>query len=322
MHHRRVGGKSAVLKDKRYLRPPLDLDSMIRNFDRYLQSLKPKYDDDVVDRCNYLVTNIMLLICVITVAAKQYVGEPLQCWIPAEFQNGWEQYIENFCFVENTYFVAFPNDIPADATRRNQYHIHYYQWIPFILTLQALLFLVPRTIWTTFNWRTGTLVFWISWIKYASDRRCSNSHQKNGQKAMSEGKVEESRRPVCASAADHLHHGVQPKEVPVCQINSTTTTNVRHGTVFILQMLECAEYRHATLPAESFPRNAILLLGLLDSDNFCTKLFQKFRIFLFDLSQYSANRGGARLFPALSGRKGCNNSAALGERQRWRIGGS
>ncbi|CAG9529883.1 unnamed protein product [Cercopithifilaria johnstoni] len=128
---------------------------MIRSFDKYLRNLKPKYDDDVVDRCNYLVTNIMLLICAITVAAKQYVGEPLQCWVPAEFQDGWEQYIENFCFVENTYFVPFEDDIPTDATKRDQYQIQYYQWIPFILALQALLFLVPRIIWIMFNWRTG-----------------------------------------------------------------------------------------------------------------------------------------------------------------------
>uniref|UniRef100_A0A0R3RUM3 Innexin n=1 Tax=Elaeophora elaphi TaxID=1147741 RepID=A0A0R3RUM3_9BILA len=86
---------------------------MIQKFDKYLGSLKPKYDDDVVDRCNYLVTNIVLLICAITVAAKQYVGEPLQCWVPAEFQDSWEQYIENFCFIENTYFVPFEDDIPV-----------------------------------------------------------------------------------------------------------------------------------------------------------------------------------------------------------------
>ncbi|MCP9260144.1 Innexin [Dirofilaria immitis] len=133
----------------------LDVESMIQSFSKCLQSLKPKYDDDVVDRCNYLLTNIMLIICAITVAAKQYVGEPLQCWVPAEFQNSWEQYIENFCFIESTYFLPFADDIPTDATIRDQHQIQYYQWIPFILILQALLFLIPRAIWTMFNWRTG-----------------------------------------------------------------------------------------------------------------------------------------------------------------------
>ncbi|VDO58467.1 unnamed protein product [Onchocerca flexuosa] len=56
------------------------------------------------------------------------------------------------------YFFAFQNEasIMEDATRRDQHQIQYYQWIPFILTLQALLFLVPRAIWTMFNWRTDT----------------------------------------------------------------------------------------------------------------------------------------------------------------------
>lgn len=40
----------------------------------------------MIDRCNYLVTNSILFLCAITVAAKQYVGEPLQCWVPAEFK--------------------------------------------------------------------------------------------------------------------------------------------------------------------------------------------------------------------------------------------
>ncbi|EJD74432.1 hypothetical protein LOAG_18253 [Loa loa] len=139
---------------------------MIRSFDKYLRDLKPKYDDDVVDRCNYLLTNIMLLICAITIAAKQYVGEPLQCWTPAEFQDSWEQYIENFCFIENTYFVPFTDDMPVDSNERNQYQIQYYQWIPFILILQALLFLAPRTIWTMFNWRTGAILTSVTNIKY------------------------------------------------------------------------------------------------------------------------------------------------------------
>lgn len=53
---------------------------------KFLDKLKPRYDDDIIDRCNYLVTNSILLICAVIVAAKQYVGEPLQCWVPAEFK--------------------------------------------------------------------------------------------------------------------------------------------------------------------------------------------------------------------------------------------
>ncbi|VDM09984.1 unnamed protein product [Wuchereria bancrofti] len=163
---------------------------MIRSFDKYLQSLKPKYDDDIVDRCNYLLTNIMILICAVTVAAKQYVGEPLQCWVPAEFQDSWEQYIENFCFIENTYFVPFADDIPMNATERDQHKIQYYQWIPFILILQALLFLVPRTIWTMFNWRTGlniqTIVDAAIMTRKVDEKRCLKKRTENREDSFAQ----------------------------------------------------------------------------------------------------------------------------------------
>uniref|UniRef100_A0A1I7W0N3 Innexin n=1 Tax=Loa loa TaxID=7209 RepID=A0A1I7W0N3_LOALO len=163
---------------------------MIRSFDKYLRDLKPKYDDDVVDRCNYLLTNIMLLICAITIAAKQYVGEPLQCWTPAEFQDSWEQYIENFCFIENTYFVPFTDDMPVDSNERNQYQIQYYQWIPFILILQALLFLAPRTIWTMFNWRTGlsmqAIVDAAILTRKVGEKRCLKKRRENREDSFAQ----------------------------------------------------------------------------------------------------------------------------------------
>ncbi|KHN79144.1 Innexin unc-9 [Toxocara canis] len=132
---------------------------MIGNLGKYLDKLKPTYDDDVIDRCNYLVTNSILFLCAITVAAKQYVGEPLQCWVPAEFKGGWEQYIENYCFVENTYFITPNEELPAGTAERESRELHYYQWVPFILMLQALLFMIPRTVWKTLNWQTGLNIF-------------------------------------------------------------------------------------------------------------------------------------------------------------------
>uniref|UniRef100_A0A0N5ABY8 Innexin n=1 Tax=Syphacia muris TaxID=451379 RepID=A0A0N5ABY8_9BILA len=141
---------------------------------KFLNNLKPKYDDDVIDRCNYLVTNTILFICALTVAAKQYVGEPLQCWVPAEFKSGWEKYIENYCFVENTYFVRMEDSIPTEDHLRSEKEIHYYQWVPFILMLQAFLFMIPRTVWKTFNWETGTLltysmnIFALSQLAYST----------------------------------------------------------------------------------------------------------------------------------------------------------
>jgi hypothetical protein len=47
--------------------------------------LTPKHNDDFVDRANYLYTSTMFGVLALTIGAKQYVGEPLQCWHPAQF---------------------------------------------------------------------------------------------------------------------------------------------------------------------------------------------------------------------------------------------
>lgn len=64
-----------------------------------------RYDTDWADWANSYCTPIMLLITAVVLASKQICGNPIQCYIPAEYPSGWEQYVENYCFVQNTYFL-------------------------------------------------------------------------------------------------------------------------------------------------------------------------------------------------------------------------
>ncbi|KAH7697448.1 CRE-INX-13 protein [Aphelenchoides avenae] len=107
-----------------------------------ISKVKKEHDDDAVDRTIYATTVYMLGFFAILIMAKQYVGEPLQCWIPAEYTGAWEKYIENYCFVENTYYVN--GTMPDDKNVRRNSELRYYQWIPYILSAQAVLCYVPK----------------------------------------------------------------------------------------------------------------------------------------------------------------------------------
>ncbi len=58
---------------------------------------------------------------------QAYVGKPVQCWCPAQFTGGWEQYVEDYCFVENTYYLPFEKRIPTDTDYRDKQMLNYYQ---------------------------------------------------------------------------------------------------------------------------------------------------------------------------------------------------
>jgi len=80
-------------------------------------------DDDFADRLNFRYTTAMLVVFSVLITSKQYVGQPIQCWTPEHFSKPHIQYVKDFCWIRNTYFLPYPSDIPREGQVRN---MHYY----------------------------------------------------------------------------------------------------------------------------------------------------------------------------------------------------
>lgn len=110
-------------------------------------------DDDFTDRLSHRYTVALFVVFAIVVSTKQYVGEPINCWVPAHFTGNHEEYANSYCWIKNTYYLPFGEYIPK--AEEDRHIIPYYQWVPMILLVQALLFYLPVMVWRTLNSRSG-----------------------------------------------------------------------------------------------------------------------------------------------------------------------
>ena len=113
--------------------------------------------EDTIDRLNYLFTPVILGVFGVMITMGHWVGNPITCWMPTHFTGSHSKFATSFCWVKNTYYLHFDNEIPkeheGDLMRRGE--IVYYQWLPFILLAQAVLFYMPNIVWTGLNQKGG-----------------------------------------------------------------------------------------------------------------------------------------------------------------------
>lgn len=106
----------------------------------HILDLLYRHDEDQIDRFNHLYSVIIFMILAMITTAHHFIGEPIKCWSPTQFPESWTEYANTVCWISNTYFIPMSETDISTAPRSK---IIYYQWVPLVLLLQALMFSAP-----------------------------------------------------------------------------------------------------------------------------------------------------------------------------------
>jgi hypothetical protein len=82
------------------------------------RQLHASRSDDMIDRLCHVYTVFILVIFGVVVSTGQFVGDPIHCWVPAEFTGAFQAYAKSYCWIKNTYFVPMMEVIPVDIAKR------------------------------------------------------------------------------------------------------------------------------------------------------------------------------------------------------------
>ncbi|XP_067000707.1 innexin inx3 [Anabrus simplex] len=121
--------------------------------------------DNALFRCHYRITSAIFFLSCILCTAHSLLGPAIEC-IYDDKKN--ENVINTYCWVTSTFTVreyenanrqvgrhiAHPGVGPVDREDEESKRYHaYYQWVPFVLFLQGILFYMPHWIWK--KWEGG-----------------------------------------------------------------------------------------------------------------------------------------------------------------------
>jgi len=118
--------------------------------------------EDFVDKLSFLFSLVVILSIIVITQVKTYISSAIECYIPTmPGGSNFDDFLKNYCWVHGTIPILAGEQIPSNLDewikKQDEHRIGYYQWIPFVLALQALMFYFPRLIWQAFCYnRTGT----------------------------------------------------------------------------------------------------------------------------------------------------------------------
>uniref|UniRef100_T1KDH8 Innexin n=1 Tax=Tetranychus urticae TaxID=32264 RepID=T1KDH8_TETUR len=130
---------------------------------RTLFKISRVHIDNSLLRLHYSLTVTLLLAFCVVVTTKQYVGDPIDC---IKDENIPQSVINTYCWIHTTYTIpralartgsrGLPHPGIDSTQDEAEFRYHkYYQWVCFVLFIQAALFYIPRWLWKM--WEGGKI---------------------------------------------------------------------------------------------------------------------------------------------------------------------
>ncbi|CAG0900083.1 unnamed protein product, partial [Darwinula stevensoni] len=108
--------------------------------------------DGWVFKLHYRFTAGLLVVCCLLVAAHDWIGKPIECTHDKRDKEEFVNAINTYCWISAT-FTVLEGQTGEDADKvvglgvgTKKYHA-YYQWVLFVLFLQAIFFYLPHLVW-------------------------------------------------------------------------------------------------------------------------------------------------------------------------------
>ena len=141
------------------------MDGVVGPLKAYIRKRDPATIDNFAFKLHYRVTFVVMLVCMMLVSTRQFIGDPincmadgvpggtldLYCWIHSTFS-----VVSRWGSVQDEYGEGLPHSVgmeqphpgvaPPKPGEEVVYH-RYYQWVVFVLFLQATMFHLPRLVW-------------------------------------------------------------------------------------------------------------------------------------------------------------------------------
>ena len=120
--------------------------------------------EDFADRLNHVWTFGFLLVLAAIISWKHGYQKPISCWCPAQFSDAMVEKAHQTCW--HSYFM-YPSElnygferlditaVTQDLEEKESPITTYYQWVPVILCLQALVFKLPHVMMQIFHGYSG-----------------------------------------------------------------------------------------------------------------------------------------------------------------------